>query len=185
MFPSPNLIDGIKLWIAMFLFGPEDLDYLDGDYGDNLKTSKTTLYLPLLAPSDRGYNTTLKSYQISQHLRSLNIVNFVTLQAGHVNDLSSTMIFKWSHKCGKRNELSLPIGWNGKAFVPAFDHRILGMTIFRSRITSVPKYWMIHFSFSTPVTVELLGEHSFSLTNANGDVIRKSPILLLKTTVNV
>lgn len=185
MLPPANLIDGIRLWVSMFLVGPADLGYLSGDYGDNLKAFKTTLYLPFITPSDEAFNKTHKIFELAPTLKSLNIISFEMLKVDDPNEFSNKMTLQWNYKCGTRtSSIRLPLKWKGNTFVPDFEHRILGIAIYRCHVIHSSGYIIVQFSISLPVTEMLIGEHTFMLLNSHNQVVRQSPSVLLRPEVN-
>lgn len=184
MFVCPNLITGLRLWIMIFVRGPTDLGFLNGEYSSLMYTLKTTLYVPLVTLSEMELASRRKEFEVLSFLRTITLVAFDTYSTSSLEDYPSNMTLEWTHSCGRNTVLiRVPLKWNGRTYSTDIDRKILKLAIFRTTVHVVGDHRVIHFSFTMPVTDNLIGIHMFALKTADGQIFRKTQEILLKTKV--
>ncbi len=187
MLICPNLLSSISLSIAFLVYGPPNVGFLERLGGAGGITTKSSIFLPILTNEELKLYTKEKEYFITSYLRTITFVPFEIVKINGQGDdnYPSQLTLTWAFACGSElAEINVPLRWDGKTFSTSIGQAALGMAIFRSKVVILgTNDQLVQFSFTLPVTDELIGWHKFTLKDNKGNVLRGTQGVDLKTKV--
>lgn len=180
----PNLLEGFKMLILLFIHGPDNVGYMESERKSSLQITKFTVFLPLLPAKQVETINKMKYLQISDDLRTINLVLTTSSQIISEAKLPSEFYVQWIFNCGKRSMLReyLVTLTNRSKIITAAENNDDTISIFRGKLIKVDasgNNFVIYFSFNTPVSTDIIGKHRFSLLDGRGEALMSTVSLLI------